>query len=232
MNLFAVLGCLLLSWTDALVIENSNLKTERDLKRDLFENYDKQVRPIKDPHAAMELQVSLSPIMIRDVDVKHQSLALDSWMLMKWHDDYLTWDPEVYNDIKILRVPSTEIWKPDLALYSASSAENLFPMAITQALLYFNGTVLWVPMQTLNSRCPFFKQADKSYFDCNIKMGSWTYSAKEVNPQLLGSGLDVSNFYDINPDWKGDPKKNILLVTRLYYKDSVDSLILAKKMDF
>lgn len=36
----------------------------------------------------------------------------------QWKDVNLLWDPEDYGGIKKIRVPSTDIWRPDLVLYN------------------------------------------------------------------------------------------------------------------
>lgn len=36
----------------------------------------------------------------------------------QWKDVNLQWDPEDYGGIKKIRVPSTDIWRPDLVLYN------------------------------------------------------------------------------------------------------------------
>lgn len=36
----------------------------------------------------------------------------------QWIDVNLKWNPEDYGGIRKIRVPSTDIWKPDLVLYN------------------------------------------------------------------------------------------------------------------
>ena len=36
----------------------------------------------------------------------------------QWKDVNLQWNPEDYGGIKKIRVPSTDIWRPDLVLYN------------------------------------------------------------------------------------------------------------------
>lgn len=38
--------------------------------------------------------------------------------LQEWNDYRLRWDPEKYEGIKKLRIPSKHIWLPDIVLYN------------------------------------------------------------------------------------------------------------------
>ncbi|GFT54392.1 neuronal acetylcholine receptor subunit alpha-7, partial [Nephila pilipes] len=80
--------------------------------------------------------------------------------------------------------------------------DSLFPTSNTMALLYSDGTVMWVPFFQIKSRCPRQKKQEMSYFDCNIRIGSWTYSSDLLNPLLDSTEVDLSNFQDTNNKWK------------------------------
>lgn len=41
-----------------------------------------------------------------------------SLSLQEWNDYRLRWDPEKYEGIKKLRIPSKHIWLPDIVLYN------------------------------------------------------------------------------------------------------------------
>ncbi len=38
--------------------------------------------------------------------------------VQQWKDVNLQWNPDDYGGIKKIRIPSTDIWKPDLVLYN------------------------------------------------------------------------------------------------------------------
>ncbi|XP_055929943.1 acetylcholine receptor subunit alpha-type acr-16-like [Argiope bruennichi] len=198
--IFAVLACLVASSMKNVSAER--VHTERDLRRHIFVNYDKLVRPASHPDNTITVSASLSPIYIRELDPKSQVLVIDTFMRMKWNDDFLKWDPSEFNNITVLRLPNDLVWKPDLSIYTASPDSALFPTSNTQVLVYNDGTVLWVPFFTVKSRCPLLKKQEKNYFECVIKVGSWTYSGKLLNIQLYTPEVDISDFDNSNPDWK------------------------------
>ncbi|GFQ97449.1 acetylcholine receptor subunit alpha-1-B [Trichonephila clavata] len=176
--------------------------TAKDLRRYLFADYDKLVRPVKDPNTGIVVETSITPLTIAELDAVNKILVMDSLMMMKWKDDYLTWEPKEFNNITVLSIPHSEVWKPDMSIYTATSDDSVFPTSNTQALIYSNGTVMWVPTFTIKSYCPRRKQKDLSSYDCSIRIGSWTYSGNRVDIQVATPQVDLSSFQDIHPKWK------------------------------
>jgi len=39
-------------------------------------------------------------------------------LLQKWTDSSLEWNPDFYGGVKMLYVPSEDIWRPDIVLYN------------------------------------------------------------------------------------------------------------------
>nr|ARU12131.1 acetylcholine-binding protein 2 [Pardosa pseudoannulata] len=181
-------------------------KSERELRRDIFNGYDKLVRPVKKATTAVPVKISISPLSLRSMNEKNQIISLEAWMMLTWMDEYLRWDPSDYDNITELRISPTEIWKPDIALYTASPDTSLFPVVHTEAIVYNNGMIIWVPPFTINSRCPIpfrsYVSVSRTFVDCNIRMGSWTYSGKMVDLQLSTDKVDLTNFQDYNYEWK------------------------------
>lgn len=44
--------------------------------------------------------------------------AFGAFYLQEWNDYRLRWDPDKYEGIKKLRIPSKLIWLPDIVLYN------------------------------------------------------------------------------------------------------------------
>lgn len=40
-------------------------------------------------------------------------------ILQRWSDEFLVWNPLEYEGLKSIDISSTQIWKPDFALYNA-----------------------------------------------------------------------------------------------------------------
>nr|ALE66018.1 acetylcholine binding protein [Cupiennius salei] len=207
MGVLSVLSLLAISAFALSSLVNGDVyKSERELRRDIFRDYDKLVRPVRRPTSIISVKISLSPLSLRSMNEKEQRITLESWIMMTWTDEYLQWNPSEYDNITELHIFPTEIWKPDIALYTSFTDSSFFPVVRTDAIVYNSGMVLWVPPFTINSRCPIpfrnYVSVSRTFVECNIRMGSWTYSGKMVDLQLSTDKVDLTNFQDYNHEWK------------------------------
>lgn len=51
-------------------------------------------------------------------DEKNQIITTNCWLNQNWLDPKLAWEPGKYGNISVIRVPYTDIWKPDVVLYN------------------------------------------------------------------------------------------------------------------
>ncbi|KAL8179655.1 UNVERIFIED_CONTAM: Neuronal acetylcholine receptor subunit alpha-4 [Gekko kuhli] len=51
-------------------------------------------------------------------DEKNQMMTTNVWVKQEWHDYKLRWDPEEYENVTSIRIPSELIWRPDIVLYN------------------------------------------------------------------------------------------------------------------
>uniref|UniRef100_A0A915PF19 Neurotransmitter-gated ion-channel ligand-binding domain-containing protein n=1 Tax=Setaria digitata TaxID=48799 RepID=A0A915PF19_9BILA len=177
----------------------SFLELEAQLYQDLLYDYNKIPRPIK--NSTDVLTVDLGASLIRIIDVQ-------------WNDSRLTWDPSKYGGITTLHIPSDRIWTPDLVLYNNAAGDPDITI-FTDALVAYDGRVLWQPPAIYKSFCPI----DVTWFpydsqQCEMKFGAWSYTGYYVDlkqlPQdqiingidkygqdveTMNIGMDLSFFY-------------------------------------
>ncbi|XP_049815388.1 neuronal acetylcholine receptor subunit alpha-10-like [Schistocerca nitens] len=82
------------------------------LHHDLFCGYETAVLPIADINKNIEVSIN---VWLHSIDINeyyHESLQVNTWILMDWNDDYLPWDPNVYDGIQDVRPRPEEIWTP------------------------------------------------------------------------------------------------------------------------
>jgi hypothetical protein len=64
----------------------------------------------------------------------------------------LRWNPDDYNNITTISIPSSSIWVPDFILFN--SADGKYEVThMTRATVDFNGVVLWEPPAIYRSSC-------------------------------------------------------------------------------
>ncbi|KAI1883729.1 hypothetical protein AGOR_G00234540 [Albula goreensis] len=190
-------------------------KGEDRLFHRLFRRYNQFIRPVEnvsDP-VTVEFEVSISQLV--KVDEVNQIMETNLWLRHIWNDYKLRWVPTEYDGIEFIRVPSNKIWRPDIVLYNNAVGDFLVEDK-TKALLKFDGTVTWVPPAIFKSSCPM----DITYFpfdyqNCSMKFGSWTYDKAKIDLVLIGSKVNLKDFWESGeweiidaPGYKHDIKYN------------------------
>nr|CDP97556.1 BMA-ACR-8 [Brugia malayi] len=155
------------------------------LYEDLLYFYNKNVRPVRNASSAVQVKFGASLIRIIDVDEVNQVLTTNLWLEMQWYDYKLTWDPEKWNNIRKLHVPSDQIWIPDILLYNNADGEPHITI-MSDALVYYTGAVVWKPPSIYKSFCPI----DIEYFpydkqSCSMKFGGWSYNGFQIDVRQL-----------------------------------------------
>ncbi|KAA8588870.1 hypothetical protein FQN60_010215 [Etheostoma spectabile] len=190
-------------------------KGEDRLFRRLFRRYNQFIRPVEnvsDP-VTVEFEVSMSQLV--KVDEVNQIMETNLWLRHVWNDYKLKWSPVDYDGIEFIRVPSNKIWRPDIVLYNNAVGDFLVEDK-TKALLKFDGTITWIPPAIFKSSCPM----DITYFpfdyqNCSMKFGSWTYDKAKIDLVLIGSKVNLKDFWESGeweiidaPGYKHDIKYN------------------------
>uniref|UniRef100_A0A3Q3E5J8 Cholinergic receptor, nicotinic, alpha 6 n=1 Tax=Labrus bergylta TaxID=56723 RepID=A0A3Q3E5J8_9LABR len=188
---------------------------EDRLFRRLFRRYNQFIRPVEnvsDP-VTVEFEVSISQLV--KVDEVNQIMETNLWLRHVWNDYKLKWAPIEFDGIEFIRVPSNKIWRPDIVLYNNAVGDFLVEDK-TKALLKFDGTITWVPPAIFKSSCPM----DITYFpfdyqNCSMKFGSWTYDKAKIDLVLIGSKVNLKDFWESGeweiidaPGYKHDIKYN------------------------
>ncbi|KAM7410886.1 hypothetical protein PAMA_021044 [Pampus argenteus] len=76
---------------------------EERLLKDLFIHYNKHSRPVENTSDTVLVHFGLSIAQLIDVE---------------WNDYKLRWNPEQYENVTSIRIPSEIIWRPDIVLYN------------------------------------------------------------------------------------------------------------------
>uniref|UniRef100_A0A5F8H5B9 Cholinergic receptor nicotinic alpha 6 subunit n=1 Tax=Monodelphis domestica TaxID=13616 RepID=A0A5F8H5B9_MONDO len=103
----------------------------------------------------------------------------------------------------------SSIW-PHIAEASLSVLPGFFFSAVgdfqvegkTKALLKYDGMISWTPPAIFKSSCPM----DITFFpfdhqNCSLKFGSWTYDKAKIDLLIIGSKVDMNDFWE-NSEWE------------------------------
>nr|XP_045374622.1 neuronal acetylcholine receptor subunit alpha-6 isoform X2 [Camelus bactrianus] len=160
--------------------------SEERLFHELFSHYNQFIRPVEN---------------VSDPVTVHFEVAITQLADVIWNDYRLRWDPVEYDGIETLRVPADKIWKPDIVLYN-NAVGDFQVEGKTKALLKHDGMITWTPPAIFKSSCPM----DITFFpfdhqNCSLKFGSWTYDKAEIDLLIIGSKVDMNDFWE-NSEWE------------------------------
>ncbi|XP_001506577.1 neuronal acetylcholine receptor subunit alpha-4 isoform X1 [Ornithorhynchus anatinus] len=191
---FALLLCAL-ALPACCHIETRAHAEERLLKK-LFSGYNKWSRPVANISDVVLVRFGLSIAQLIDVDEKNQMMTTNVWVKQEWHDYKLRWDPQDYENVTSIRIPSELIWRPDIVLYN--NADGDFAVThLTKAHLFYDGRVKWMPPAIYKSSCSI----DVTFFpfdqqNCTMKFGSWTYDKAKIDLVSMHSHVDQLDYWE------------------------------------
>ncbi|NXW27623.1 ACHA3 protein, partial [Phaetusa simplex] len=190
-------------------------EAEHRLYAALFESYNQFVRPVKNVSDPVIIQFEVSMSQLVKVDEVNQIMETNLWLKHIWNDYKLRWNPADYGGAEFIRVPSGQIWKPDIVLYNNAVGDFQVDDK-TKALLKYTGDVTWIPPAIFKSSC----KIDVTYFpfdyqNCTMKFGSWSYDKAKIDLVLIGSTMNLKDYWESGewaiikaPGYKHDIKYN------------------------
>ncbi|CAF1091692.1 unnamed protein product [Rotaria sordida] len=143
--------------------------------------YQPIARPVQNDSDTLPVTINFALQHIIDFDEKNEAIVINGWMTIKWNDYSLRWKPEEFGNIQTLRIPSTQIWTPDIFLYN-SADEKFDTIVKVNAVVQYDGNILWVPPVSCKAICSFNIAAFPF-----LKFGSWTHDDAGVNLRAASS---------------------------------------------
>ncbi|KAM5171332.1 acetylcholine receptor subunit epsilon isoform 2-T2 [Mantella aurantiaca] len=174
---------------------------ETQLLNDLFENYDKNARPVRSIKDIIEVRLKLTLTNLISLNEKEETMTTNVWLQLEWDDYRLTWNASDYGGIEVLRVSPDMVWLPEIVL--ENNVDGQFEVAYyANVLVHNNGYISWLPPAIFRSACSVVV----TYFpfdwqNCTLVFRSKTYNAKEVNMLLaVGDSGELLERVDIDPE--------------------------------
>uniref|UniRef100_A0A667Y5L3 Cholinergic receptor, nicotinic, alpha 4b n=1 Tax=Myripristis murdjan TaxID=586833 RepID=A0A667Y5L3_9TELE len=169
---------------------------EERLLKDLFAHYNKLSRPVENTSDVVFVHFGLSIAQLIDVVSDNKCLNMWQKILMEWNDYKLRWNPEEYENVTSIRIPSEIIWRPDIVLYN--NADGDFAVThLTKAQLFHDGRIKWMPPAIYKSSCSI----DVTFFpfdqqNCKMKFGSWTYDRAKIDLISMANNVDQMDYWE------------------------------------
>ncbi|XP_012263313.2 neuronal acetylcholine receptor subunit alpha-5-like [Athalia rosae] len=172
------------------------------LRRHLFCDYDKAVRPSIHQNNATVVNLRLMPKFI-EFDDHSNTLVIHAWMSMYWVDVNLKWTKDSFDAIDAIHVYSDEVWSPDISVYnSGDMGYEQSGVPRTSCILMSNGMTMCVLPVKYVTRCVAdFKHWPFDRQNCTIRLGSWAHTGEEIDFHLTGHGIEMMD-YTPNREWK------------------------------
>ncbi|XP_030643548.1 neuronal acetylcholine receptor subunit beta-2 [Chanos chanos] len=164
------------------------------------ERYNKLIRPAVNKSQQVTIGIKVSLAQLISVNEREQIMTTNVWLTQEWNDYRLTWNPDDYEGIKKLRIPSQHIWLPDIVLYN--NADGVYEVSFyCNAVVANTGDIFWLPPAIYKSACaievknfPFDQQ------NCTLKFRSWTYDHTELD-LVLTSDYASRDDYTPSGEW-------------------------------
>ncbi|XP_077959433.1 5-hydroxytryptamine receptor 3A [Gasterosteus aculeatus] len=91
------------------VVEYLNLTADNSVFR--------MTRPVLDHKRPTVVQLDIILFALLAVIEKTQTFVPFVWVIMKWNNERISWDPAQFCGITQISIPKEMLWKPDLFIY-------------------------------------------------------------------------------------------------------------------
>ncbi|KAE9555158.1 hypothetical protein FO519_001653 [Halicephalobus sp. NKZ332] len=180
------------------------------LEHYLKTNYNSRVVPRRNSNETVNVSVKMEIYQIVEMNEPQQYILLNTWIVERWNDDLLYWNPARFGGLRQISLPKDAVWLPDTTLYNSlvmdeAESRKLINVKITTLpkekttlveLLY---PTLYKTSCLLDLRTfPFDLQS------CKLTFGSWTHDNKAINyfPHNVSGKSAISTKHCIeNEEW-------------------------------
>ncbi|OCT82280.1 hypothetical protein XELAEV_18024800mg [Xenopus laevis] len=138
------------------------------------------VRPVKDWQTPTQVLVDMTLYTIVVLDTSSQTLISYIWLTLEWYNDYISWEPEDFCEIRKIVTVGDTLWKPDLYIYEMTEPDDKEPV-IPYYTIHYDGKITAAKPLRIISSCnidifkfPFDTQT------CNLTFGSYVYSETDI----------------------------------------------------
>jgi len=186
-----------------LTVYSESVSYIRKLYTDVFSNYTKGgVMPVYDHSQPLIVGVNFYFGSINSFKEVEETISIIGSFLFNWTDPFLAWNPLSYNNQHWTMIDASNMWVPFIVLTnSVNKMEPIGGDTIFNAIILYNGNVIYSPGDVFEARCP--TDISKFPFDeqqCIFEFMPWG-TPKEL--LVLSSNGDQAglNYFYPHSDW-------------------------------
>ncbi|XP_023669383.1 5-hydroxytryptamine receptor 3A-like [Paramormyrops kingsleyae] len=156
----------------------------------LSAGYKKGVRPVRDWRQTTMVAIDLMVYSILSVDEKNQVLTTYVWYRQQWVDEFLVWNPEDFDDVKQVSIPTTNIWVPDILINEFVDVGK--SPDIPYVYVGHNGLVRnYKPIQVVTACSLNIYNFPFDVQNCSLTFQSWLHIINDINITLMRTPEEV-----------------------------------------
>ncbi|XP_044033748.1 5-hydroxytryptamine receptor 3A-like [Siniperca chuatsi] len=150
-------------------------------------------RPVKNYKRPTQVSLEVLLYAILDVVEKDQKFIPYVWTVVRWHNEYISWDPNQFCGIDNVSLPTEILWKPDLTIEEMTEKDKAPPSPYLT--INDKGDVEVQNDQVLVSTCRM--HIYKFPFDiqsCNLSFKSVIHTAKDIRLQASDNSSEATEW--------------------------------------
>ncbi|TKR73980.1 hypothetical protein L596_021215 [Steinernema carpocapsae] len=164
---------------------------------------------VKPKRAVLEPVVvtySMELYQMIELNERQQYVLLSAWVVERWYDELLYWEPEKYDNLTQLKVPHNFVWLPDTTLYNTlvmkdEDQRRMLNVKLSTDPIRKRSHVEFLYPAIFKFSCQLYLQ----YFPfdsqvCVMIFGSWTSDNQDIDYIPHDTGLGTSNYLS-NEGW-------------------------------
>ncbi|XP_022085384.1 acetylcholine receptor subunit beta-like [Acanthaster planci] len=155
--------------------------------------YDTSTRPVRNASRAVRVALGVDVFTVQNLDSKEQKITVVSAFNMKWQDERLQWDPDVYGGLEYLSLAAERVWYPRLRILNALEETRLIKdetevFVTSEGVLYITNSLIHQTQCHLDQKAFPFDVQNCNYLvgTVNAPSDSLTIEASEVDEPREG----------------------------------------------
>ncbi|KAG1940671.1 5-hydroxytryptamine receptor 3A-like [Pimephales promelas] len=156
---------------------------------------------------------------ILNVDEKNQVLTTYVWYRQQWIDEFLVWDPEEFDEVKQISIPTANIWVPDILInefVDVGKSPDIPYVYVGHTGLVRN----YKPIQVVTACSLNIYNFPYDVQKCSLTFQSWLHTTKDINITLMRTPEEVMNDKRV---FMNQGEWELLHVLSTYNKFSIDN---------